>query len=141
MLTQDIHHLNTALKGEHMAIESFDFFILDTKDDIKKDKLMSIQRRHKNQATRLADKIQQLGGKPINSAGIVGTFSDIKHKLNIPNHKEEDILTQAIEGEKLGLDAFKRLIDEVQDEDNKILLKDLMIQTRGIVDDLINFQR
>jgi len=141
MTNQDIKHLNTALKGEHMAIESFDFFIKDTKDEIRKDKLMRIQRHHKNQATRIADKIQQLGGKPINTAGIPGAIYDVKHKLGMNHYKEEDIIKRAIEGERMGIDAFKKIINEIEDKDNEILIKDLMIQTKRIIDDLINLKQ
>ncbi len=140
MNQNEVKHLNTALKGEYMAILGYDHFIKDIQDKAVKVKLQDIQKRHKGQATRIADKIQILDGQPINSAGLTGAVTEIKYKVYPKSHEVNDIIENAIDGEKMGLKALKEIINNLPDEFSD-LIKQIQFENEIIIDDLNNLKQ
>lgn len=132
----DIKELNTALKGEHMAIESFDHFIQDTKDENVKRHLMDMQQQHQFHAIQLSERIQQLGGNPVNTSGMPGIIAEVKHKISPNRYIDHSIIKTAIEGEEIGLQAYGDIFANLSDPANKKLTEEMIIDNVRIVEGL-----
>ena len=98
--------LNAYLKGEYMAIKSYQDFIERTKDPSIRQKLQSIRQDHERHAVRISERISNLGGRPVKGAGFMGIMSDIRNLMKktaaIPN-----LLLKMREGENI--EGFKWL--------------------------------
>ncbi|GAA0721260.1 hypothetical protein GCM10008905_11520 [Clostridium malenominatum] len=136
MNNNEIKQLNMALKGEHMAIESFDHFIKDAQDENVKLKLQMAQRQHKMQAVEISERIQKLGGNPVNTSGVVGAMAEMKFRVDPRKYTNEEIVKNAIEGEKLGADAFRNILSNLNDNSNKQLIENMLFANNGIIEDL-----
>ena len=136
MDNNDIKQLNMALKGEHMAIESFDHFIQKARDESIKQKLQGAQRQHKMQAIEISERIQQLGGNPKNTSGIAGAMAEMKFRIDPRKYTNDEILKNAIEGEKLGVDAFTSILTNLEDNSNKQLIENMLVNNSEIIQDL-----
>jgi bacterioferritin (cytochrome b1) len=61
---ETIDALNTLLQGEYMGVESFNLFISKIEDNRLKERLKSIQDKHRENIKILSNYILDLGGKP-----------------------------------------------------------------------------
>lgn len=138
MNNNDVKELNTALKGEHMAIDSFDHYIHDTRNEALKKKLMDMQQQHQFHAMQLSERIQQLGGNPANSSGITGFMAEIKHKVSPKKYIDGNIVKTAKEGEEIGLEAYGEILSKLSDPANKQLAKEMLEDNVKIVESLNN---
>lgn len=141
MNQNEIHELNRALKGEHMAIESFDHYIQDIDDSNMKKHFQDIQQQHKFHAIQIAERIQQLGGNPANTSGIGGIVAEVKHAVSPKKYIDGSILKSALEGEKIGLGGYDDIMSKVKDETNKKLLQEMLIDNVKIVEDLNKYMQ
>ena len=111
MNTEDIENLNSILEGEYMAIKSFESLIEHAKDLNSKDELQKIQQNHKQHASQISIKIQNLGGIPSDVIGIQGivaaTISNIKH---IGKTDNTSYLKEALQGEYIGIKTVNELL-------------------------------
>ena len=70
MTTQDVvHTLNTFLKGQYMGIHAYEHHIEKLKDLSIKKEFQTIQQDHKLHAMKVAERIQNLGGTPVDDEG------------------------------------------------------------------------
>jgi rubrerythrin len=136
MNNNDIKELNTALKGEHMAIESFDYYIQDAKDEDTKKKLMDMQQQHQFHAIQLSERIQQLGGNPINSSGITGVMAEIKNKVTPKKYVDNSMIKSIVQGEELGIQAYGEIMANLTDGTNQKLAEEMLIESVRIVEKL-----
>ena len=136
MKDNEIKQLNMALKGEHMAIEVFDHYILDAKDEKVKEKLQEVQQQHKFQAVEISERIQKLGGNPVNTSGVAGAFAEIKFKVTPNKYINNNVVKTAIEGERLGLSALKEIEFKLNDNNNSNMIHNMIIENQKIVSDL-----
>jgi rubrerythrin len=136
MNNNDIKELNTALKGEHMAIESFDYYIQDAKDEDTKKKLMDMQQQHQFHAIQLSERIQQLGGNPINSSGITGVMAEIKNKVTPKKYVDNSMIKSIVQGEELGIQAYGEIMANLTDGANQKLAEEMLVESVRIVEKL-----
>lgn len=137
----EIHELNRALKGEHMAIESFDHYIQDIDDMELKKHFQDMQQQHKFHAIQIAERIQQLGGNPVNSSGMVGIMAEVKHAVSPKKYIDGSVLKTALEGERIGLGGYDDIMNKVKDETNKQLLNEMLIENVKIIDRLNEYMQ
>lgn len=135
-MNNELMGLNKALKGEHMAIESFDHYIQDMNDPELKKKLMDMQQQHKFHAIQLSERIQQLGGNPVNTSGIVGAAAEVWFKLTPKKYMNGNIIESAYHGEKMGLNSYMDIMHTLCDQTNKDLIKEMMNDNVKIIEDL-----
>ena len=135
-MNNDIKELNTALKGEHMAIESFDYYIQDSKDESTKKSLMDIQQQHQFHAMQLSERIEQLGGNPINTSGMIGVMSEIKNKLTPKKYVDNNMIKSAVQGEEMGIQAYGEIMANLSDSSNQRLTEEMLIENIRIVEKL-----
>lgn len=91
-----IKELNEFLKGVYMGIDAFDNYIENAENLYIKKALLNIQNDYKSQAQWLSGKIENLGGSPALSAGLVYKASELlnqfKNELTI--NSTQDLLEE-----------------------------------------------
>jgi bacterioferritin len=126
-----IKELNAFLKGQYMGIHAYEHLIQNLEDPELKKQFQEIQQSHKFHAQQVAERIQNLGGVPVNNEGVKGKIQGFMGQLTAP-HATEEIVQRALMGEddygihlsreivKGDLDQeSQQLIDEILDEDQK----------------------
>lgn len=114
-----VEELNTLLRGTYMGIHGFETYIQKlTNQDLKRT-FQHIQKEQKQNAKRLAERIQNLGGVPADDEGISGSMLSFMHKFMIPDN-ERGIIEDAIEGlDKYGVHYSAELIKGDLDSSSK----------------------
>ena len=69
-----IHTLNHFLQGQYMGIHAYEQHIEKLMDPHIKKEFQNIQQDHKLHAMKVAERIQNLGGTPVDDEGIVGSL-------------------------------------------------------------------
>mgnify|MGYP001354260971 FL=1 len=105
-----INELNTVLRGELMAVESYDLFISNTDDDKIRKLFEQFRTDHKEHAELLSDRIRSLGAVPGKGTGIPGMFSQIKLEFESKRKDSEEILKRAYFGEDKGVKMVEEII-------------------------------
>ncbi|WP_028785098.1 ferritin-like domain-containing protein [Thalassobacillus devorans] len=135
-----IKELNAFLKGQYMGIHAYEHLIQRVDEPGIKQELQNIQQEHKMHAMEIAERIQHLGGNPVDDEGFIGSMQNFISRFTTPD-STEGILESALKGEdvyglhlseeivKGDLDPeSKQMIERILDEDRKHLqiLKGLM---------------
>ncbi len=141
-----ISALNQILKGEHMAIELYNDFIEQIENNETKDLLQKFQQEHKDHATTLSTRIQNLGGLPNESSGLSGiipnTMMEIGNLLGIKPEKKE-IIKKIYNGEQKGLQKVEEIQHEKLDQESKSIVDNLIATDHNHlkeIEELLNSQ-
>lgn len=122
-----VNELNTVLKGEIMAIESYDKYIQELKDNKIRDAFLEIQNDHKGHANLLEDRIKQLGGEPNKKLGVAGFMANTKIAFkNIGETKSIDLLKWAYDGEDKGIAMVEEIVKGDLDDTSMKLINDIL---------------
>lgn len=121
-----IKELNTFLEGNFMAIHAYDQYIHHTNDQKIKNVLQKIQQNHKQHASLIAERIQNLGGIPADSAGIKGKMIEFITKIKGTTQDDYSILKDATVGENRGIQTSKELLDGDLDSESLQLVKNIL---------------
>ncbi|HHT65440.1 MAG: DUF2383 domain-containing protein [Caldicoprobacterales bacterium] len=105
----NVKTLNELLRGEHMAIQSYESVLPSLKEDTRK-QIGGILKDHKQHALELADRITALGGVPEEATGIAGMMSQAKLKIESKVRDEKSILRKLYDGEDQGIAAVENII-------------------------------
>lgn len=92
-----IEELNTVLRGTFMGIHGFEQYIQKLNNHNLKTDFQKIQQEQKQNAQKISERIQNLGGVPADDEGISGSIISFMHKFMVPN-TERKIIEEAIEG-------------------------------------------
>lgn len=139
MNSKVINELNTLLKGEYMGIDSYEKFIQKVENRHVKDELQNIQKDHKNHAIRIAERIQDLGGEPVNGVGFVGKIAEVASNIkNINNKSDIETLKQAYDGEDFGIKMATEVVKGDLDANSAMLVKEILNEDRKHLDTLNN---
>jgi bacterioferritin (cytochrome b1) len=84
-----INELNALLKGEHMAIDGYEKYIQNVNDPNIKGELQKIQQEHKMHAIKISERIQSLGGRPVDGVGVMGKGVALGFKERFPDMYKE----------------------------------------------------
>ncbi|AJA47639.1 hypothetical protein CPAST_c15640 [Clostridium pasteurianum DSM 525 = ATCC 6013] len=122
-----IKELNAILKGEYMAIDSYEKYIKNITDADTKAEFQKIQKEHKRHAIKLAERIQILGGIPVSSVGVKGkvveTMSNIK---DMGRKSTADYIRKAQHGEDTGIKMTSKIIKGDLDKDSLSLINSML---------------
>ena len=121
-----IKELNTILKGEQMAVESYEKFISAADSQQIKEKFQDIQKNHKDHVSQLAERIQDLGEVPEYSTGVAGIFSNMKLNAETNGKDSADILKKAYDGEDKGIAAAEEVVKGDIDDVSLNLVKNIL---------------
>lgn len=130
-----INTLNDFLKGQYMGIHAYENYIQKISDEQIKRELQKIQQELKNDASKVAERIQNLGGKPADSEGIVGSIQGYLNHFTIPNDTSE-MLEDALNGENKGIQMAKEIVRGDLDPESLQLIKELLNKDRSHVERL-----
>lgn len=120
-----IKELNQFLEGNFMAIHAYDKYIHHV-DDVKiKEVLQQIQQNHKLHAALIAERIQNLGGLPVNDVGFTGTIAELINSLK-STKADDHILKDALAGEHRGIEKSKELLEGDLDPESLSLVKQIL---------------
>lgn len=120
------NELNKLLKGEEMAVQAYEKFIEGTDDQKIRETLQQIQKNHKKNANKIADRIQALGEAAEYSTGLPGLFSDMKLGMEMKGKSSDEILKQAYDGEDKGIAAAEKVIKQDLDETSMNVIHDVL---------------
>ncbi|WP_100407656.1 DUF2383 domain-containing protein [Bacillus solitudinis] len=125
-----IEELNTLLRGTYMGIRALDHHIQKLDNTELKQKFQSMQQEVKQNAQKLAQRIQDLEGVPANSEGISGRMHSFMHNLML-SENTKDIIEDALKG----VDNYGIHYSE------EVAKGDLDLESKRIVEDVINSNR
>ncbi|WP_049669765.1 DUF2383 domain-containing protein [Bacillus sp. FJAT-27916] len=127
--------LNDFLRGSYMAINAYEHFIKKLQHSSLKDSFISIQKDLKNTAIIISERIQNLGGAPVTSEGIIGKVEAGIVNLFENHNTEEEIIKHAIKGENIyGIRMSEDLVRGKLDEESLNLVHKILDKDREHVD-------
>ena len=126
MKNKVIKELNTFLEGNFMAIHAYDNYIHHIEDVEIKQVLQNIQQDHKQHAKVIAERIQNLGGTPVDDVGMMGHVAEFINKIKGPTKDLAPILKDALVGEHRGIEKSKELLDGDLDSESLKLVKSIL---------------
>lgn len=134
MDTSVIKELNTFLEGNFMAIHAYEKYIHHIDDSKIKQTLQNIQQHHKQHAMVIAERIQNLGGIPVNDVGMMGSVAELINKIKGSAKNLAPILKDALLGEQRGIEKSKELLNGDLDPESLELVKGILKHDQKHVD-------
>jgi bacterioferritin (cytochrome b1) len=122
--------LNTVLKGEQMAAESYDLFISNVDDERIKDQFELFRSNHKKNAEILSDRIRSLGAEPDKGTGLPGMFSQMKLEFQTIGKDSDDVLKRAYFGEDKGVKMAEEIIKGDLDSESASIVNEVLNNDR-----------
>jgi bacterioferritin len=138
-MKKNVNELNAYLKGEYMAVDSYEQFIQRVQDNKLKAQFQSIQQDHKRHAMKVAQRIQNLGGKPAAGVGFTGKIAETISSVKYLGKDDEFLLKQAYNGESKGILMAEEVVKGDLDKHSTELVNDLLNQDRGHLTTLESF--
>lgn len=118
-----------------MGIHAYEHFIKHLQHSSLKDSSISIQKDQKNHATIISERIQNLGGTPVTSEGLIGKVEGQIGNLFKKDNTEEEIIKHAIKGENLyGIKMTEDLVRDKLDEESLSIVHKILDKDREHVD-------
>jgi bacterioferritin len=125
-----ITELNEFLKGQYMGIHSYEHLIQKVSDPIMKEEFQKIQQDHKEHAMMVAERIQNLGGRPVDDEGLIGSIQNYMSQFMIPDDVE-GILKTAIKGEGYyGIQVSEKIVRGDLDKESYQLIESILNKDR-----------
>ncbi|MFE8702727.1 ferritin-like domain-containing protein [Cytobacillus sp. FJAT-54145] len=133
-----IKELNAFLKGQYMGIHAYEHLIQSTDDFYIKKELQEIQKDHKIHAMRVAERIQNLGGTPVDDEGFIGSIQEFMSRWTTPT-ATDDILRTALKGEDFyGIQMSHEIVKGDLDPQSQQLVDEILHHDQKHVDRLRN---
>jgi bacterioferritin len=131
-----IEELNALLRGTYMGIRSFEHYIQTVDDQNLKKQFQDMQKEVKHNATKLAERIQNLGGVPADSEGVSGAMHSYMHKVMLPDDKQA-MIEDAIKGlENYGVQYSEELVRGDLDPESRKVAEEVIDSSRKQVKQL-----
>jgi bacterioferritin len=131
-----IEELNTLLRGTYMGIRSLEHYIQKTDHPELKENFQHMQQEVKQNAQKLAERIQNLGGVPADGEGFTGTMHSYMHKLMV-SRDETKMIEDAIYGmENYGVEYSEELVKGDLDETSRQLAEEVIGTSRKHAEEL-----
>ena len=132
-----IKEMNKFLKGIHMGGSPFKDYIERAESKELKDSLVEVTETFKRHEEAITHRIEQLGGDANDSLGVMGIMSEFFQKVKLLSaNSDKEILDNAIEAMKVGIDNANKFIDEHSNLENS-----LKSDIEGVVKDYDNSLR
>lgn len=124
-----VRELNEFLKGQYMGIHSYEHYLQNLKDPHIKKQFQEIQMQHKQHAMKVAERIQNLGGTPVNQEGMTGKIQGFISQLNLPD-TTTGLIEGALKGESLGIEMSEKIVRGDLDEESRQLIGEILDHDR-----------
>lgn len=120
----ELESLNTLLKGELSAVESYDKALEKVQRSKVAELLTQAKNSHAERADRLRDAIVKSGGDPIDSPGTWGSFA--KMVTSTASQMGDSAIVAALEeGEDLGSNEYEWKILNIHGDNRKLVRDEL----------------
>lgn len=120
-----VKELNEFLKGQYMGIHSYEHYIQKLQDPDIKREFQKIQQEHKQHAMLVAERIQNLGGTPVDDEGILGSMQGFLSQLNLPD-TTEGLIQGALKGESIGIKMSEEIVKGDLDGESRQLIEEIL---------------
>jgi bacterioferritin len=131
-----IKELNEYLKGEYMGIHAYEHYIKNAQDQNIKTTLQKIQQDHKQHAVKIAERIQDLGGKAVEDNGFMGSITETMMKLKGFPDRTEEILKGVIKGQQMGIRATEEIVRGDLDAESLQIVESNLAEDRSHIHQL-----
>ncbi|MFT4413682.1 DUF892 family protein [Fredinandcohnia humi] len=133
-----IEELNTLLRGTYMGIRSFEHYIQKAENDELKKTFQAMQQETKQNAQKLAERIQNLGGVPADDEGVSGSMHAFMHKMMLSDDIEK-MVNDAIHGlDNYGVHYSEELVKGDLDPESKQIAHEVIDTSRKQLQKLRN---
>ncbi|WP_264737397.1 PA2169 family four-helix-bundle protein [Cytobacillus firmus] len=120
-----VEELNTLLKGTYMGVRAFEHYILKLDNTELREHFQTIQQELKQNASKIAERIQNLGGVPADGEGISGSMQSFMHKVMLPDETKK-IIEDALEGlDKYGVQYSEEIVRGDLDAPSKEIVEEV----------------
>lgn len=110
--TQAVETLNSFLRGELSAVETYKQALDHIHDDRLRSELEAVEHDHEERVAQLRERIERLGGQPAEGSGVWGTFAQVVQAG--ADALGDKAAIQALEqGEDHGLADYRRDVDQL----------------------------
>jgi hypothetical protein len=135
----DLEHLNSFLRGEISAVETYDQAIEKLADEPSlKNKLADCRSSHEHRVALLRDEISRRGGEPAEDSGAWGSFAQLVEGGAKVFGKKAAIAALE-EGEDHGRDDYRSELDELSPDVRRLVEGRLLpeqLRTHQVLSDL-----
>ncbi|USK31804.1 ferritin-like domain-containing protein [Bacillus sp. F19] len=122
--------LNNFLKGQYMGIHAYEHHIQKLKDPYLKNEFQRIQQDHKNHALKVAERIQNLGGTPVDDEGLIGSVQGFMGQFMIPDNSA-GIIESVLKGEDYyGIQISEEIVKGDLDPESRQLIEEILDKDR-----------
>jgi len=136
----DVETLNSFLRGELSAVETYRQAIGHVDNDRVRDQLQDCMQDHEHRVSSIRDRITKLGGMPTDSSGPWGTFAKLVQAG--ADALGEKAAIQALEqGEDHGLADYQRDIDKTHGEARRFVRTELIPAQKRTHDNLSRIKK
>ena len=136
-MSENIKALNELLQGEYMAVDSFNNFIFKLKDDRTIQCFKEVQKQHRENIDKLAEYIQDIGGKPDENIGLKGKMGEMKLNIDLGFQTNANkIIEKAIEGETQGVNMAEKVLRGDLDDRSRDLAGEILKKDRESIEKL-----
>ena len=108
----DVDHLNSFLRGELAAVETYEQCIAQVNDGVVISQLRALQESHRRRSVLLTTRVRELDGVPANSSGVWGEFTKLIEKGALALGAKS-ALTTLEQGEDHGLADDRRALTKL----------------------------
>ncbi|WP_449622713.1 DUF2383 domain-containing protein [Robertmurraya sp. Marseille-Q9965] len=131
-----VEELNTLLRGTYMGIRALEHHIQQLENVEVKQYFQSIQQEIKENASKIAEQIQNLGGIPADDEGISGSIHSYMHKVMLP-HDTRLIIKDALHGlDNYGVEYSEELVKGDLDATSKQIVEEVIDTNRRHIENL-----
>lgn len=131
-----IEELNTLLRGTFMGVRALEHYIQELDNTELRQYFQSMQQEVKQSASKIAERIQNLGGIPADDEGFSGSIHNFIHKIMLPNDTRQ-IIEDALEGiDKYGVQYSEELVRGDLDSTSKQIVEEVLNTNRRHIEKL-----
>ncbi|HEX5749639.1 MAG TPA: DUF2383 domain-containing protein [Archangium sp.] len=123
--TTDVETLNSFLRGEISAVETYRQAIGHVSDERLRSQLEDCMHDHEHRVEALRERVEKLGGKPVEGSGIWGTFAKLVQG-GADLLGEKSAIQALEEGEDHGLADYQRDMDKTHGEARRFVRMELL---------------
>lgn len=125
MANTDVETLNSFLRGEISAVETYRQAIGHVSDDRIRSQLEDCLHDHEHRVEAIRERVEKLGGTPVEGSGVWGTFAKlVQGGADLLGQKSA---IQALEeGEDHGLADYQRDMDKTHGEARRFVRMELL---------------
>lgn len=135
--TETVKSLNQLLQGEYMAVESFNNFLSKLEDENVKQVFKEVQKQHRENISKLASYIQDIGGRPEENLGLKGKMGDIKINMDLGSDPDTtEVIEKAIEGESQGVNMAEKVLRGNLDDRSRDIAGEILNNDRKSIEKL-----